>query len=214
VAAVTAAAGAAQDHHGPPAATVMDFVPPAPGSYVLHRIQRVPEGVVLDVEGRRQPLSRFTAGKITLLGFIYTSCADPHGCPFAQQVFHTVRHRVAADARLRHRVRLVSLSFDPRRDTPAALRRHAAGIARSPVEWAFLTTASAAALAPLLDGFGQDVRGEVDGRGRPVGPLAHVLKVFLIDAAGAVREIYTTSYLFPDVILNDIQTLALESPGG
>jgi len=36
---------------------------------------------VLDRDGRRRPLVRFTAGKITLLGFIYTSCADPRGCP-------------------------------------------------------------------------------------------------------------------------------------
>jgi hypothetical protein len=40
--------------------------------------------------------------------------------------------------------------------------------------------------------------------------LGHVLKVFLIDPRGIVREIYTTSYLFPDVLLNDIETLRLE----
>jgi len=34
--------------------------------------------------------------------------------------------------------------------------------------------------------------------------------VFLIDARGVVREIYTTSYLYPEVILNDIKTLRLE----
>ena len=63
---------------------------------------------------------------------------------------------------------------------------------------------------PLLDGFGQDVRVELDARGRPAGPLAHVLKVFLIDERAVVREIYTTSYLFTEVILNDIKTLRLE----
>ena len=50
----------------------------------------------------------------------------------------------------------------------------------------------------------------LDAYGRPAGPLAHVLKVFLIDARGVVREIYTTSYLYPEVILNDIKTLRLE----
>jgi protein SCO1 len=38
-----------------------------------------------------------------------------------------------------------------------------------------------------------------------------VLKVFLIDERAVVREIYTTSYLFPEVILNDIKTLRLEN---
>jgi protein SCO1 len=204
--------GAAVQAHEPdsPGATTMGFVPPAAGSYALHAIMRAPNGPVLDAEGRRLPLSRFTAGKITLLGFIYTSCADARGCPLAYQVFHTVRHRVSEDAELRDHVRLVSLSFDPARDTPAVMRHYAAGAPPNGVEWAFLTTERPRALVPLLDGFGQDVRIEVDEHGRPAGPLAHVLKVFLLDERAVVREIYTTAYLYPEVIMNDIKTLRLE----
>ena len=213
LAAAVAAAGVVGHAHEPddaaPAALTMDFVPPPAGSYPLHAIMRAPDGPVLDPDGRRLPLSRFTAGKITLLGFIYTSCADARGCPLAYQVFHTVRHRVAEDTELRDRVRLVSLSFDPVRDTPAVMRHYAAGAPPNGVEWAFLTTERPRALVPLLDGFGQDVRLEVDARGRPAGPLAHVLKVFLLDEQAVVREIYTTAYLYPEVILNDIKTLRL-----
>lgn len=36
-----------------PKAPVQDFVPPAPGSYALPPIQRVPQGTVLDIDGRR-----------------------------------------------------------------------------------------------------------------------------------------------------------------
>jgi protein SCO1/2 len=212
-AALAAAAGAGLAHEPDdrlPAPVTMDFVPPPPGSYALNPIMRAPDGPVLDRDGRRRPLARFTAGKITLLGFIYTSCADPRGCPLATQVFHTVRHRVSEDADLRARVRLVSLSFDPLRDTPAVMRHYAAEVPDNGVEWAFLTTELPRTLVPLLDGFGQDVRIELDAHGRAAGPLAHVLKVFLIDARGRVREIYTTSYLYPEVILNDIKTLRLE----
>jgi protein SCO1 len=212
-AALGAAAGAGLAHEPDdrlPAAVTMDFVPPPPGSYALNAIMRAPDGRVLDRDGRRRPLARFTAGKITLLGFIYTSCADPRGCPLATQVFHTVRHRVSEDADLRARVRLVSLSFDPLRDTPAVMRHYAAEVPDNGVEWAFLTTELPRTLVPLLDGFGQDVRVELDAHGRAAGPLAHVLKVFLIDTRGMVREIYTTSYLYPEVILNDIKTLRLE----
>src|SRR5215510_3731369 len=193
-----------------PAAVRMDFVPPPAGSYALHAIMAAPDGTVLDTDGRRLPLARFTSGKITLLGFIYTSCADARGCPLAYQVFHTVRHWVAEDAALRDRVRLVSLSFDPSRDTPAVMRHYAAGAAANGVEWAFLTTERPRSLVPLLDGFGQDVRLELDAHGRPAGPLAHVLKVFLLDEHAIVREIYTTAFLFPEVIMNDIKTLRLE----
>ncbi|HYS18073.1 MAG TPA: SCO family protein [Candidatus Binatia bacterium] len=214
---VTAAGTGPVEAHEPddrlPAAVTMDFVPPLPGSYPLHAIMRAPDGPVLDLDGRRLPLSRFTAGKITLLGFIYTSCADARGCPLAYQVFHTVRHRVSEDPELRHRVRLVSLSFDPARDTPAVMRHYAAAAPRNGVEWAFLTTEMPRTLVPILDGFGQDVRVELDSRARPAGPLAHVLKVFLLDERAIVREIYTTAYLFPEVILNDIKTLRLLDGG-
>src|SRR5216117_3132887 len=70
------------DAHEPDAgaAPLMDFVPPPAGSYPLHAIMRAPDGAVLDLDGRRQPLRHFTSGKITLLGFMYASCSDPHGC--------------------------------------------------------------------------------------------------------------------------------------
>lgn len=212
--ALVAVAGTIVEAHEPddtaPASVTMDFVPPPPGSYSLHAIMRAPDGPVLDPDGRRRPLSRFTAGKITLLGFIYTSCADSRGCPLAFQVFHAVRHRVSEDPDLRDHVRLVSLSFDPARDTPAVMRHYAAGAPSNGVEWAFLTTEQPRTLVPLLDGFGQDVRVELGSHGRPAGPLAHVLKVFLLDERAIVREIYTTAYLFPEVIMNDIKTLRLE----
>jgi hypothetical protein len=37
-----------------------------------------------------------------------------------------------------------------------------------------------------------------------------MLKVFLIDPRGVVREIYSTAYLYPEVVVADIETLRLE----
>lgn len=185
----------------------LQFVPPAAGTYRLPVIMQAPDGRVLDLAGRPAPLSRFTTGKITLLGFVYTRCTDAHGCPLAYGVFHAVRERLQKSPALRDGVRLVTLSFDPTHDTPATMQRYAGAVDRRGVEWAFLTTRSSRELAPLLDGFGQDVQVEVDGGD---GRLAHVLKVFLLDRRGAIREIYTTSYLYPDVVVNDIETLRLE----
>jgi protein SCO1 len=60
-------------------------------------------------------------------------------------------------------------------------------------------------------GFGQDVELAVDrSSGKPQRVLSHVLKVFLIDAAGDVREIYSSDFLHPQTVLNDIRTLLLE----
>jgi hypothetical protein len=64
---------------------------------------------------------------------------------------------------------------------------------------------------PLVDGLGQDVRRTTNrANGRPQRELSHVLKVFLIDRAGFVREIYSSTFLHPRTVLNDIETLLME----
>ena len=46
--------------------------------------------------------------------------------------------------------------------------------------------------------------------GRAQRELSHVLKVFLIDRAGDIREIYSSQFLHPQTVLNDIETLLME----
>ena len=206
-------AAADRGHRAAPPAP-MAFVPPAPGTYALQRIMDAADGRVLDTAGRAHDLSRYTGGKVTLLSFIYSSCADAAGCPYAYLVFHQLQSRLQKDPRLAAQVRLVSLSFDPVRDTPEVLARYAGENARPgrSVEWAFLTTASVKDLLPILDGFGQDVFLDVDpASGAHLGTYSHVLKVFLIDRGRTVREIYTTAFLMPDMVYNDILTLLGEA---
>src|SRR6185436_12626915 len=113
---------------------------------------------------------------------------------------------LGATAGLRDKVRLVTLSFDPEHDTPAAMRAYAGGRAteRGGVPWYFLTTRSSRTLAPLLEGFGQDVRITRSLSSGSPRELSHVLKVFLIDRDGIVREIYSSTFLHPRTVLNDI----------
>lgn len=196
-----------------PGMAELDFAPPPAGSYELQYIMPAADGEVLDTEGNRRRLSEFTGGKVTLLSFIYSTCADPKGCPYAYLVFHNLKTRIGLDPRLHGKVRLASLSFDPKRDTPQMLKLYAGDHVQpcQPVEWNFLTTASLKQLIPILDDFGQDVFIDIDPKTKePVGTLSHVLKVFLIDHNHVVREIYTTVYLHPDMVFNDILTLLME----
>ena len=209
-----ALSGAGQTAQAQPAVRppVQDFVAPAPGSYALPVIQEGADGWVLERNWLPRRLARYTHGAITLLSFVYTYCSDPIGCPLAYATFDAVKRQVIADPMLRGRVRLVSLSFDPGNDTPDAMQAYGGANARDDrLPWFFLTTYSTAFLAPILDGFGQDVEIERDAGGRPTRMRAHMLKVFLLDARGRVREIYSAAFLQPQVIVNDIKTLALES---
>ncbi len=193
----------------------LDFTPPKPGSYQLQRIMPVPEGTVLDLDGEAKSLRAFTREKITLLSFIYTACADPEGCPLAYRTFGDLKKHIVARPEFTDKIRFVSLSFDPLRDTPEMMQHYGGSHVRDNegLQWYFLTTPSAAALKPLVAGFGQDVQVVIDNEtGQTSQQLSHVLKVFLIDARGDVREIYTTSFLLPQVVMNDIETLLLEPP--
>jgi protein SCO1/2 len=193
----------------------LDFTPPAPGSYQLQRIMPVPEGTVLDLDGEAKSLRTFTRDRITLLSFIYTSCTDPDACPRAYQTFGDLKQHIVTRPEFRDKIRFVSLSFDPLRDTPETMQHYGGSHVRDSegLPWVFLTTPSAAALQPMVEGFGQDVQVVVDKEtGETSQELSHVLKVFLIDAHGDVREIYTTSFLLPQVVMNDIETLLLERP--
>lgn len=107
------------------AAPRQQFIAPAAGSYVLHAIERAPDGRVIDSDGREYDFKRFSSGRITLLSFMYTYCSDPIGCPLAFSTLHGLRERLLAMPELARRVRFVSLSFDPTHDTPEAMRLYA-----------------------------------------------------------------------------------------
>jgi len=101
----------------------LEFTPPRPGSYVLQKIQPIANATLLDVAGRPTRLSAATTGRITLLTFFYTYCADPLGCPFAYHTLIQVRRGVVEDPRLTQRVQFLSVSLDPTTDTPEVIGR-------------------------------------------------------------------------------------------
>jgi cytochrome c peroxidase len=51
-----------------------------------------------------------------------------------------------------------------------------------------------------------------DERGRFTGRYSHVLKVFLVDRAGDIRNVYSAGFLVPDVVVNDIKTVLTVFP--
>jgi protein SCO1 len=211
---LTGIAGVAAAAVDPGKATAprVEFVPPPPGSYTLQRIQPVADAVLLDVTGHPVKLSTLTQRKITLLTFFYTYCVDPLGCPFAHTTLAGLRDRVRGDRTLAGRVRFVSVSLDPTHDTPAVIAGYSKEFTIDPqFDWRFLTARRVPELLPVLDDFGQDVSVEMDENGHATRTLHHMLKMFLIDARGEVREIYTLSFLQPQVMFNDIKTLALEA---
>jgi cytochrome c peroxidase len=192
----------------------LEYVPPAPGTYDLPTIQAAVDGTVIDADGTKRRLFDYLGDKHVLLSFIYLNCPDAKGCPLANANFYMVRQDLEADPALAEQVRLVSLSFDPDRDTPETMLRHwGPDYLESrwdDRQWALLTTSSRSDLQPILDGFNQYIVREIDEAGKETGNLSHVLKVFLIDRQLNVRNVYSTSYLHPAIAICDLKTLVMQ----
>lgn len=186
---------------------------PAPGTYNLDKIQRVPFGLVrVDAGFLPHLLSTYTTGKITLLTFFYSQCRDPHGCPLAWSAFEAVRAKVIADSSLKGKIRLVFYSFDPAHDGPQTLQVFADSYKdhANIIPWYFITGWNDFFLKDALMHFGQEISLDSDSLGQQRVVINHLLKVFLIDRNGWVREIYTSNFLDPTVVFGDIETLSLE----
>ena len=173
---------------------------PEPGSYELPAIARVHERELVDSSGARVRFPGLAAGQVAVVALVYGSCHEATGCPASMALLRELDRRLAADPAREKRVRLACVSFDPAKDTPerlAELRKNM----EPQGDWRFLVPGTADELAPLLRDFGQDV-AELGG-----GVKRHVAKVYLVDAALQVRNIYAPGMLDPSLVLADIDTL-------
>ncbi|MGF1546122.1 MAG: cytochrome c peroxidase [Thiotrichales bacterium] len=191
----------------------LDFAPPPPGSYRLPPIAPAADGIVRGADGAPVRLHALYAGKYVILSFIYSSCDDLNGCPLSTFVLYRLYQAMQQDPELAQQLRLLSLSFDPRNDTPAAMRLYGANFPEAAGQWQFLTTASEDELAPILRDYDQGISRVYDAQGRYTGQISHVLRVFLIDPQQQIRNIYSVSFLHPDLVLADVRTLLREAAG-
>lgn len=188
----------------------LEYVPPEPGTYSLPPLGAAGDGPVLDSAGKPARVHDFLGDKIVVLSFIYTRCNDINGCPLASHVLRGVQNRLLEMPKLSDSVRLVSFSFDPGYDTPEVLADYSGYFRKPDYDWRFLTCGSEDELQPILDRFGQWVIRDYDEQGNYLGTMSHVLRVYLIDRAKRIRNIYSVSFLHADTLLNDIRTLEME----
>ena len=208
-------ASGAHDHPQPqvlaPGYADLEYVPPEPGTYSLPPLGTAGDGPVFDSEGKPARVHDFLGDKIVVLSFIYTRCNDVNGCPLASHVLRGVQNRLLETRNLGDAVRLVSFSFDPGHDTPEVLAEYSGYFRKPGYDWRFLTCGSEEELGPVLERFGQSVIRDYDEQGNSLGTISHVLRVYLIDRARRIRNIYSVSFLHADTLLNDIRTLEMEA---
>ena len=212
---ITSLVSADTEHHSAkqvilaPGYGPLSFEAPEAATYKLEHLGKAADGSVLTSKGKARSLDSLMRDKVIVLSFIYTSCSDVNGCPLASYVLNKVQERIKMNESLRESVRLISLSFDRLNDSPEILENYAVNFRDDSFDWQFLTTPSDEALEKILGAYNQFVITDIDDAGEKVGTLSHILRVYLIDKKKEIRNIYSVSFLHPDIVLNDILTIQL-----
>jgi len=97
------------------------FEAPIVGSYRLPPIKPAPNGFILTHEGQKKSLSKLLKGKVSLVSFVYLLCSDVNGCPLAMSTLFDIYDVSKKIPGLNDKVQLMTISFDPERDTTEAI---------------------------------------------------------------------------------------------
>ena len=85
--------------------------------------EEIPDVELVNQDGKKIRLSDFR-GKTVLLTFIYTRCPMPTFCPRLSSLFAAVEKELGKDPKEYSRTQLISVSIDPKFDTPPVLRKY------------------------------------------------------------------------------------------
>jgi protein SCO1/2 len=136
---------------------------------------RVPDFTLTDHTSQPVRLSAL-AGKVLVVNFIYTRCALPQFCLRVSNNFGVLQKRFAKQ--LGKDVVLLTITFDPQRDTPEVLAAYAAQWNPAPKTWHFLT-GPVADVRKVCALFGVDYFPDE-------GLMNHSLRTAVIDRSGAL----------------------------
>jgi protein SCO1/2 len=165
---------------------------------VLPRIGAAPDFTLTTQDGAPLSLGELR-GKVVALTFIYASCTD--SCALLTSHMAALQRPLRRD--FAHDVYFLSVTVDPERDTPEALKAYAAGFGADLAGWAFLT-GSPAEVRHVAGRYGVYVR-EVSG-----GEVQHTFLTSVIDRQGTLRVQYLGARFDPADLLRDLRSLLRE----
>ena len=164
-----------------------------------------PDIKLIDQEGRDFSFSQ-VRGKVLVVAYIYTNCPDI--CHIISKKMNVFKEQIKKSG-LQDRVYFVSISFDPERDTPDALRHHAEMMNLDLDNWVFLT-GDQDSVNEILKVAGMEAIKDTVETGGKVDQsysLLHRDRISLADKNGRIRKHYKGSEFNPDELLEDIKRL-------
>jgi protein SCO1 len=164
----------------------------------LSKIGPAPAFTLTAQDGRRLSLGELR-GKVVVVTFIYTSCADT--CPLLTAKMAALQDDLGDDFGLN--IFFLSITVDPERDTPEVLTRYAQAHGVNLSGWAFLT------------GMPDEIRTVARRYGiyykkQASGDVDHTFLTSLVDQRGTLRVQYMGIRFDPDELRRDLQSLLAE----
>lgn len=158
---------------------------------------------LVDQEGNAIQFPDEYAGNVMLVGYVYTHCPDI--CPMITYNMRDIQRELPDEENFM----LVSISFDPERDTPEILDQYAENYKLDRENWRLLTGNTGEvdeALETLeINTLKSPTSFEDDGTARYY--IDHTDRVTLIDQNGNVRNTYVGSKMNQEQIISDIHNL-------
>ena len=170
------------------------------GFELLKEGEPIPTAPFVDQSGRKVELPRSFEGQVIALTFTYTRCPMPTFCPLMDRNFAAMQEKLKATPGLK--AHLISVSVDPKTDTPAVLREHAEKLGADPKLWTFLT-GDRDDIDKFASRFGLSVvRGLTDQ-----AEITHTLRTVIVDRQGHLVKTYVGNEWTPENVVADMKNL-------
>ena len=124
-----------------------------------------------------------SGGKVRLVYFFWSHCPDV--CPATTFILSKVQEELKREGLFGDKAEIESITFDPVRDTPEAIRAYAAKFHADPAGWKFLRMPDEAATAQLVKDFGLSLFKDTDGN------YSHNDSIAIVDKQGNIRKYVT-----------------------
>jgi protein SCO1/2 len=166
-------------------------------------IKKTPDYKLENLDGK-QVSSADLADKVKLVYFFYSTCPDV--CPPTTYTLSKIQDELVKKGSFGDKTAILSITFDPTKDTPAQLKEFSGRYHADPKGWYFLRGEEASTLQ-LAEKFGLMVVKDPQG-----GTFTHQNFILLVDKKGDLRTYYEGSNadLSIDKIVQDMTQLTKE----
>jgi len=166
--------------------------------------QPVPDFTLTDQQTRAVRLDDLR-GRVVAVNFIYTRCPLPNYCPLMSQHFSDLAMNLQKNAEMKDKVRLLSITFDPKNDTPAVLKTYGTGYYNKDVKPDFtlwqLATGSEEDIRKIADFIGLTYQTDANDKTQ----IIHSLRTVVIDPQGKVRKVFAGNEWTNDQLLKELE---------